>query len=269
LKRLIIRPGAVGDFIVSLPAIECLCPAEIWAAEPNVPLARRVAARARSIASTGLDLLELGEPDPRLLESLRGFDSIVSWYGAGRPEFRQTVAALALPCHFFTALPGDGSGRHAADFYLDQVRGISPCASDGIPRIPCPAGRGCHAVIHPFAGSRKKRWPMQRFREVARRLGERMAVEWCAGPDDELPEARRFADLYELACWLATARLYIGNDSGPTHLAAAAGTPVVALFGPSAPAIWSPRGPRVAVAHAPSIEMISVEQVVRLAEDML
>jgi heptosyltransferase III len=262
LKRLLIRPGAIGDFIVSLPALECLrCDyLEVWAATPSVPLAR-FAHRARSIASTGLDLLELGEPNPRLLATLRGFDSIVSWYGAGRPEFRDRVAALDLPFHFFPALPRDGGGAHATDFYLDQVRSIARCPGDGVTHIACPSTPRDHAVIHPFSGSRKKCWPLERFQDLARRLAGRMPVAWCAGPEDDLPSAVRFADLYELACWLASARIYIGNDSGPTHLAAAVGTPVVALFGPSDPAVWAPRGPRVALAAAPSLEAITVDQV--------
>jgi heptosyltransferase-3 len=275
LKRLIIRPGAIGDFIVSIPAMECLRAGylEIWAASPNVPLAARFASRARSIAATGLDLLELSEPDPRLVETLRGFDSIVSWYGANRPEFRAAVGALGLPFHFFTALPSAGCRSHAVDFYLEQVRSIAACTSDGIPRVVCESAcdvaRGDYAVIHPFAGSPKKRWPMERFRDLAHRLERRMPVAWCAGPEDELPGAARFADLYELACWLAAARIYIGNDSGPAHLAAAVGTPVVALFGPSDPTVWAPRGPRVAIAAAQSIETITVEQVENLAQDVL
>ena len=72
-------------------------------------------------------------------------------------------------------------------------------------------------------------------------------VRWCAGPEETLDDAVRFKDLYELACWLARARVYIGNDSGITHLAAAVGTPVVAIFGPTDPAVWAPRGERVAV----------------------
>jgi len=73
---------------------------------------------------------------------------------------------------------------------------------------------------------------------------------WCAGAGDPpLQGAVRIDDLYELACWLARARLYIGNDSGATHLAAAMGTPVLALFGPSNPDVWAPRGPHVRVAH--------------------
>jgi ADP-heptose:LPS heptosyltransferase len=266
LKRLIIRPGAMGDFIVSIPAMECLRAGylEVWSAPRNVPLAARFAQHARSLASTGLDLLELTGPSQPLLETLRGFDSIVSWYGANRPEFRQAVAALRLPFHFFTALPPVGCVTHAADFYLEQAQSIAPCASDGIPRIACHATRANFAVIHPFAASPRKRWPLECFRELAHRLAPDMPVEWCAGPDDELPGARRFKDLYDLACWLATARIYIGNDSGPTHLAAAVGTPVVALFGPSDPAVWAPRGPHVAIAAAPALDTIAVERVASL-----
>jgi heptosyltransferase III len=274
LKRLIIRPGAIGDFIVSIPAVECLRDGylEVWAAPRNVPLAARIAQHARSIAATGLDLLEVTGPNEQLLETLRGFDSIVSWYGANRPEFREAVAGLRLPFQFFPALPPavcGSRGTHAADFYLSQARGIGHCASDGIPRIACDAIRGDFAAIHPFAGSPKKSWPLERFQELAQRLARRMPVEWCAGPEDELPGARRFEDLYQLACWLAGARIYIGNDSGPTHLAGAVGTPVVALFGPSDPAVWAPRGPHTAIAAAPTLDDISVDQVASLVQNTL
>jgi len=256
----------MGDFIVSIPAMECLRAGylEVWSAPPNVPLAARFADHARSLASTGLDLLELTGPSQPLLETLRGFDSIVSWYGASRPEFREAVAALRLPFQFFPALPPVGLVSHAADFYLEQASSVAPCASDGIPRIACHATRANFAVIHPFAGSPRKRWPIECFRELAWRLTPHMPVEWCASPEDELQGARRFEDLYDLACWLATARIYIGNDSGPTHLAAAVGTPVVALFGPSDPAVWAPRGPHVAIAAAPTLDAIAVERVASL-----
>ena len=116
-----------------------------------------------------------------------------------------------------------------------------------MPHIDCPRHDGGFAVIHPFSGSAKKCWPLDRYRELARRLEVHMPVRWCAGPEETLPDAVRIDDLYELACWLATARVYIGNDSGITHLAAAVGTPVVALFGPTDPRIWAPRGDRVRI----------------------
>lgn len=267
MKRLIIRPGAIGDFIVSIPALQCLHDGylEVWTAGPNVPLAARIADQARSIASTGLDLLELTGPSGQLLDRLRSFDSIVSWYGAGRPEFREAVAALSLPFQFFAALPREGCGVHAVDFYLDQARMIAHVASDGIPRIVCEASRADFAAIHPFAGSARKRWPLERFQELAGRLAHEMPVEWCAGPAEALPGAKRFDDLYHLARWLASARVYIGNDSGPTHLAAAVGAPVVAIFGPTDPVVWAPRGPNVVVAAARSLDDIMVDRVAALA----
>lgn len=261
VRRLAIRPGATGDFIVSLPALEALKADyyEVWAAAPNVPLAR-FADRARSIASTGLDRLGVTDPPARLIEDLRGFDSIVSWYGANRPEFRDLAGALGLPFTFFSALPAEGAAVHATDFYLEQARTIAACECDGIPRIPCDAPRHGCAVIHPFSGSAKKNWPLEKFQGLARRLERVMPVRWCAGPEDppledllaaSLPGAQvvRMDDLYDLARWLAGARLYIGNDSGITHLAAAAGAPVLALFGPTDPAVWAPRGPNVRVAR--------------------
>ena len=252
MRRLVIRPGAIGDFIVSLPALECLNTdfLEIWTASANVPLVR-FAAHVRSIASTGLDLLGIVDAPPGLIEHLRTFDSIVSWYGANRPEFRALVRELDLPFTFFTALPGKESPLHATDFYLQQVSTMAACQSDGIPRIPCPhrAGSSPFAVIHPFSGSARKNWPLEKFRALAQKLERLMPVRWCAGPDDPpLPGAVRIDDLYELACWLAQAALYIGNDAGITHLAAAVGTPVLAIFGPTDPAIWAPRGPNVRVA---------------------
>ena len=86
---------------------------------------------------------------------------------------------------------------------------------------------------------------MDRYRELATRLN--LPVQWCAGPEEQLENAVRMENLWELACWLARARVYIGNDSGITHLAAAAGVPVVAIFGPTDPELWAPRGDRVQI----------------------
>jgi ADP-heptose:LPS heptosyltransferase len=249
VHRLFIRPGAIGDFIFSLPVLECLRTeyTEVWTAPQNVPLVR-FANRARSIPSTGLDLLGICDPDPRLLAELRSFDSIVSWYGSNRDEFRACVESLGLPFTFFPALPRD-STMHAADFYLEQARSMAPCVSDGIPRIPCPAMRENFAVIQPFSSNRRKDWSLDRFRRVAAGLEHRMPVHWCRGPEDPpLDGAVTMDNLWDLACWLARASLYLGNDSGITHLAAAVGTPTLALFGPTDPQVWAPRGPNVRVA---------------------
>ena len=261
LRRLIIRPGGIGDCILSLPAIEHLRAddTEVWVPSAVVPLIRF--AQVRAIASTGIDLLGIPgvEPPASLIETLGSFDSIVSWYGANRPEFCKAVRARGLPAQFLDALPSGGK-THAADFFLQQAGGTGAA----VPRIQCfTIERGNFAVIHPFSGSPRKNWPLECFREVARRLP--IPVRWCAGPEESLEGAVRFDNLYELGCWLAGAQIYIGNDSGITHLAAAVGTPVVAIFGPTDPAVWAPRGDRVSVLSARQSDDVTVENVLDAA----
>ncbi|MGJ5814118.1 glycosyltransferase family 9 protein [Paludibaculum fermentans] len=237
-RRLIVRPGAIGDTIVSLPALEHLCTesTELWAPSVNLPLLSHLGA-TRTLVSTGLDALHLAQPT---LDCLAAFDDIVSWYGANREDFRAQVGHL--PFRFFTALPPTGSPLHAVDYYLDQV-GAPLGASPRLPIEHRPAG---FAVIHPFSGGKSKNWPLARFQEVARLL--QLPVHWCAGPEESLDEAFRFQDLGDLARWLSTASLFVGNDSGIAHLAAACGVPVVAVFGPTDPAVWAPRGRHVRIA---------------------
>jgi ADP-heptose:LPS heptosyltransferase len=95
-------------------------------------------------------------------------------------------------------------------------------------------------AIHPFSGSPKKNWPLESFRQVAARLP--LPAEFSAGPAEALDAAHRFDDVWQLARWLASARLYLGNDSGVSHLAAAVGTPAIAIFRASDPRVWGPRG---------------------------
>jgi ADP-heptose:LPS heptosyltransferase len=236
---------------------------EVWVPSAIVPLIRF--AEAHAIASTGIDLLGLPgvEPPPGLMARLRRFDSIVSWYGSNRAEFREQVSALGLPFQFLPSLPAVGASVHAADFFLRQAGG----GGRAVPKIDCgPVAPGGFAAIHPFSGSARKNWPLERFREVAEKLG--MPVRWCAGPEDALDDAVRFEDLYNLGHWLASARVYVGNDSGITHLAAAVGVPVVAIFGPTDPAVWAPRGDRVRVIAGRGLDEIAVDAVVETVRSM-
>ena len=231
MRRLLIRPGAIGDCILSFPALEAARAdyTEVWAPRAVLPLIR-FADCTRAIADTGLDLV--GVVEYARVPALETFDSIYSWYGARHQEFRDAVAHL--PFTFFPALPPD---------------------PHGIPRISVPAAPVENfAVIHPFSSSARKTWPLDDFRALA--AGLDMPVKWCAGPEESLDNAARLDDLYELGCWLATARVYIGNDSGIGHLAAAVGTPVVSIFLDSDPDIWAPRGSHVTVLRNPKLEEV-------------
>lgn len=251
-RRLLIRPGAIGDVIVSLPALEFLrAPyTEIWVPANMVPLIAPFADRVRAISSTGLDLFELGRAPEQLIETLAGFDDIVSWYGASRVEFRE--AAAALPFRFLPALPPLDGSFHAIDFYLAQVG--APAGT--VPRLKLAGEAASEAplALHPYSGSARKNWPLENFQALARLL----PFEWCHD---------RFADLGDLAAWLSGARIFVGNDSGITHLAAALGVRTLALFGPTNPRVWAPRGAHVI--HQDPIGSISVEQVRQAVIDLL
>lgn len=227
MRRLLIRPGAIGDFILSLQTLEAACAdyTEVWAPRPVLPLVR-FADATRAIIDTGIE--RVGVVTGARVAALESFDSIYSWYGSNRPEFREAVAHL--PFTFFPALP----------------------PGPGVPCIPVPVQpRSDFAVVHPFASSPAKRWPLESFQSLAEGLG--CPVRWLAGPEESLEQAERFEDLFDLACWLATARVYIGNDSGISHLAAAVGTPTLAIFLTSDPKIWAPRGLHVRILENPAV----------------
>jgi ADP-heptose:LPS heptosyltransferase len=115
--------------------------------------------------------------------------------------------------------------------------------------------------LHPGSGSERKNWPKENFLEVARgafRLWGLASVV-LIGPAEEgqrefwtkarepFLSVREGLSILEAAHILRRATLYVGNDSGITHLAAALGVPVIALFGPTDPRRWAPRGDRVEI----------------------
>jgi heptosyltransferase-2 len=136
-------------------------------------------------------------------------------------------------------------------------------------------------AIHPGSGAPRKNWPADRFASLAERLTAARPFLLVEGPADaeaaapafRLPSAVRARDLPTrvLGAVLARAGLFVGNDSGVSHLAAAWGAPVLALFGPTDPAQWAPVGPRVRVLRAKDEKMdsLEMEDVERAARQML
>ena len=104
-----------------------------------------------------------------------------------------------------------------------------------------------YAVLHPFASHPSKTWPPHRFVAVAehlRRSLELAPVFIGAATDDATP-FRQYrtilgAPLSAIKSLLSRAALFIGNDSGPSHMAAAFGLPLVVIFGSSDPGVWRP-----------------------------
>lgn len=269
MRRLLIRPGAIGDCILSLPVLQYLTASytEVWISTPAVPLVQ-FADQVAAIASTGLDLVGVGdlEMPASLRKRLESFDSIISWYGSNRPPLQAVLQSLKVPCEFHPALPPSNYSDHATDFFARQVG-----APDGLlPQIICGSPQRETIIVHPYSGSARKNWPLRSFIELASQLP--YPVEWSVGPEEELPaelKPMRFASLIDLAARISGARLYIGNDSGITHLAAAAGTPTLALFGPTNPDVWAPRGTNVTVLRNTSLAELSVQAVLETANRLL
>jgi ADP-heptose:LPS heptosyltransferase len=263
MRRLLIRPGGIGDCLTCFPAMKWLKAeyTEIWVPSNVVPLVQ-FADRVRAIPDTGIDLLGIGsgEATDGLREALSSFDEIVSWYGTNRPEFCESATALNPCWRFLPALPPERYNGHATDFHAESVG--APYGLQPEIHITNTEPRNT-VVIQPFSGSRRKNWPLSRFQELAQLLP--VPVEWTAGPEEGLADAHRFENLLALASWIADAAVYIGNDSGISHLAAAAGAPVIALFGASNYLNWQPRGKHVTVIVRASLEEIHVADVLETA----
>jgi heptosyltransferase-2 len=132
-------------------------------------------------------------------------------------------------------------------------------------------------AIHPGSGSTAKNWPDERWWELLARLdapvllvlGESERERWTARlltePAPPHRNRREIADqlpLPALASALRKCRLFLGHDSGVSHLAAAVGLPCVLLFGPTDPAMWAPPGPQVRVIRRdPTLNHIGVQDV--------
>jgi ADP-heptose:LPS heptosyltransferase len=118
-------------------------------------------------------------------------------------------------------------------------------------------GREPLVAIHPGSGSEKKNWPVEKFAALARWLADELAAQVLIvrGEADERVTQKltellgrrpitmaQGLKLVELAAVLERCVLFLGNDSGITHLAAAVGTPTVAVFGAASLPIWEPLG---------------------------
>lgn len=120
-------------------------------------------------------------------------------------------------------------------------------------------------AVHPGSGSPSKNWRLDGFLEAARALAGGAAWLLVAGPAEAglaPPEGALLArewSLRVLGAALARAGLVLANDSGVAHLAAAAGAPTLALFGPTDPALWAPVGPWVAALRATGGDLAGIE----------
>lgn len=260
----VIRAGALGDVLLALPAVSALRSTypqaslevvgypEIWAVVGNL------VDTIRSIDSSLFASLYSNPVTPSLREWAESLDCLIAWTTREPTGLKPTVAASPFP----------PPGRHATSWLLQSLEGImdNPVLPD-TPYLELTSderergrqildglGVGAPIFIHPGAGAAWKRWPIENFGALAESLAKHAGqVVLIEGPADReviasLASAGQFPILCGvpirlLAAILSHGALYVGNDSGVTHLASLMGVPSVALFGPTDPASWRPLGP--------------------------
>lgn len=296
------RGGALGDFVLTLPAFAAL--RQVFPGtrlhligDPRFfPLARPDAALDHD--SAGLIPLYSGTP---LATGLRPFFADCAFLLAyavdpdGQLEHRlhRLVAGEVLVWD-----PRPAGDLHVTAHLLTPLRRRGLPIPDPTPRFSllpaervyaqtCWQERGLASplvLLHPGSGGRRKCWPLSRFLALAHRcLQQGLAVLLVHGPAETDLAAQLHGDprcrdltlcppgLLDLAGLLERAALFVGNDSGPGHLAAALGTPTLSIFGPTDPRVWRPLHPRARVirAAAGQLESIGVEEVFAAAMEIL
>ena len=288
-----IRGGAIGDFILTLPAIKLLrdsFPAahlEILGYQHIVALAQMsgYADATRSIEYGGLSTFFTrdGKLAPELVAYFSSFQQVVSYLFDPDEIFANNLKRAGVR-NFLTGSPKVNDQEHAARQLARPLERLALYLEDPAAVIVPNERREIDSsliAIHPGSGSNAKNWPLERFAELATRwLGaeENRRLLLVGGEADEDRVAQLAAELPSQKISLATNRplpelagilqncaLFVGHDSGISHLAAAVGAPSLLLFGPTDPAIWAPANRQVRVLRSPSLAL-SVIEVLRVLE---
>jgi heptosyltransferase-3 len=265
----VIRLRSLGDCVLSTPALSLL-----KRYRPDLKLSVIVEPRFAEIFAGNPDIDETRDSMTRadLVLNLHGGTRSMILTALSRAKFRAGFAHHRYSFVYSHKIPtaqeilGVSRRVHTAEHLASAMFWLGVPQQE-IPRAklfadPAP-GRRPYAVIHPFAARPDKAWPADRFIEVASRLP--LDPIFLAGPTDDLSPFKNFetsrAPLNQTKSLIAGASLFIGNDSGPAHIAAAFGIPVVVLFGPSDPVTWAPWQTESRILTAPTINAIAPREV--------
>jgi heptosyltransferase III len=297
---LIIRPGAIGDTLLTLPVIQSL--REQYDAS-HITLVGNAAVLPLAHASGTVDeiydyqearwsrlFLTAGSGhsrDVKLDTILKRTQLAICWLRDPEGVVERNLRATGIPQVIVASGHPDPSTLVATHIttYLANTIGLSLQKPLHDFYLSLPDTTQYEAVyeglvaLHPGSGGARKCWPIECFAEVIARLWQQdRTVLVLAGPAEQerlvvlqsllhaYPQLGRYeflidAPLLTIAQRLQECQCYIGNDSGLTHLASMLGLPTLALFGPSNPIIWHPPGQSVTILHEPVLEQLSVEIV--------
>jgi ADP-heptose:LPS heptosyltransferase len=274
----VIRLRSLGDCVLTTPAIALL-----HAHRPDLRIGVAVEGRFAAVFAgnpaiaeiLGADKLSARAFHPDLCLNLHGGTRSLWMTALSGAKFRAGFGHHAGAWLYNQKIPraqqilGVERTVHTAEhlasavFYLGvpvtEIPRAQLFAADGAARKP-------YAVIHALASASDKMWPVDRFQTVARHLRDTLRLEpvFIGAPGDDLSpysefETRAGQSLEETKSLLRGAALFLGNDSGPAHMAAAFGLPVVVLFGSSDPVVWAPW--RTLAATFTGLSQVRPEQV--------
>jgi heptosyltransferase III len=286
----VIRLRSLGDSVLTTPAIRLL-----KACRPDLGIAVVSESRFFPIFEGNPDIERILPPSARELRSF-GPALTLNLHGGTRSARLTTFSGARWRAGFSHFTPsflynvpipraqeilGIEQKVHTAIHLASAMFHLGVPISE-IPRArlfaaPAPApADGPYVVIHPFASEPGKTWPAQFFLTVAQHLKRELGLQplFIAGPGEDLSSFQMWSTAGNLPLArtkqiMAGASLFLGNDSGPAHMAAAFGVPVAVLFGPSDPIVWAPwkTQSEVFVSDGP-IHSISPQQVILALDKM-
>ncbi len=270
-RILVVRGGAIGDFVLTLPVLPAL-----RAAHPQAGLAVLGSRECGELAVAGgladearcLEgrewagfFVEDGVCDEGAREWLAGFDWVISFLHDPDGVFETNVRAacdarFVVGCH----RPLDGAGESAAKVLLRALEPLGITDACAVPKLKLSPTepsepKGDVLAVHPGSGSEAKNWPEENWAEFLSQwleqtdaelllVGGEAEAERVARLSARLPRARHrvllHAPLVEVARALSGCRAFVGHDSGITHLAAAVGLPGVVLWAATDAVVWRP-----------------------------
>ena len=298
-RILVIRGGAVGDVICTLPAIGALRLAfpdarvDVMGDTKRLYAARHPAYADAIIDAEQWEIYRLFSHEPRVPQQLAAylseFDLILTYLPTSHAPFVGNLKRWC-PGEVISWSPHPSDVIHATDHLMEPVLRYARQGLTYEPRV-FPTMEQRHAAyqfwrkaglpergvlaVHPGSGGRHKLWPLEGWQQVAAwATQERVPGLLICGPAEEergiaqllntLPpvwKVLRNAPLPELAAILARCEVFAGHDSGVTHLAAAVGARTLALFGPTNPRVWGPRSQRACVMSPASPAPLSLDNM--------
>lgn len=297
MRILIIRPAALGDTLMLAPA---LSNSREWGEvivagrRPGIDFVRPMVSRCLDFEGPGWHALFMDVPEPGVTLPATAVDRVIAFLNDPQGAMRKNLERF-FPGASIAVLPGYPDEKDAVHVALYLARALENSGlpvhaeramDDAIKRPLLLPGhrRRARTVFHPGSGGAQKNHPPEFWINLVRAFREKIPLvnelpTVLLGPAEEklLPlfseekevEVLLSPDMGRLSLLLQEALLYVGHDSGITHLAAMLGAPTIALFRHSSVAQWRPLGPRVKVIEASASGPELVEETLKAAHDFL